>query len=143
MNILTDEEIFRCVPQEEDMMEFARAIEAAVLAKLAALDVEPVEPVAWWVPKAEQFAIMDKPKTRPFAKAFEPLYSKAQLLAVQQRNMDGDRLHTENEALRKDAKRYKTLANYIVSTDTLRDDDIVACSSVAELSEVLDSMKGQ
>ena len=28
MNILTDEEIFRCVPQEEDMMEFARTIEA-------------------------------------------------------------------------------------------------------------------
>lgn len=55
------------------------------LSKLAALDVEPV---AWWVPKAEQFAIMDKPKTRPFAKAFEPLFTKAQLLASQQRTAE-------------------------------------------------------
>ena len=35
MNILTDEEIFRCVPQEEDMMEFARTIEAEIMARLA------------------------------------------------------------------------------------------------------------
>lgn len=34
MNILTDEEIFKCLPAEESNMEFARAIEAAVLSKL-------------------------------------------------------------------------------------------------------------
>ena len=88
MNVLTDEEILAAMTPEAVEGDwylpqtFARAIESAVLAKLAALDVEPV---AWWVPKAEQFAIMDKPKTRPFAKAFEPLFTKAQLLAVQQR----------------------------------------------------------
>ena len=88
MNILTDEEILAAMQPEAVEGDwylpqtFARAVEAAVLAKLAALDVEPV---AWWVPKAEQFAIMDKPKTRPFAKAFEPLYTKAQLLAAQGR----------------------------------------------------------
>ena len=91
MNILTDDEILAAMTPEAVEGDwylpqtFARAIEAAVLAKLAALDVEPV---AWWVPKAEQFAIMDKPKTRPFAKAFEPLFTKAQLLAVQQRTAE-------------------------------------------------------
>lgn len=54
-----------------------------------------------------------------------------------------DELRAENEALRKDAERYKALAEYLASADTSRDDDIVACSSVAELSAVLDSMKGQ
>ena len=32
------------------------------------------EPVAYWIPKAEQFCIAD-PSGRPFAKAWEPLYT--------------------------------------------------------------------
>lgn len=35
MNILTDEEIFRCVPEEENMMKFARAIEAEIMSRIA------------------------------------------------------------------------------------------------------------
>ena len=35
---------------------------------------EPVEPVAWWIPKAEQFCIAKRGE-RPFAKAWEPLYT--------------------------------------------------------------------
>jgi hypothetical protein len=34
----------------------------------------PVQPVAYWIPKAEQFCIAD-PSGRPFAKAWEPLYT--------------------------------------------------------------------
>ena len=36
------------------------------------------EPVAWWIPKAEQFCIADKSGDRPFAKAWEPLYTATQ-----------------------------------------------------------------
>lgn len=35
------------------------------------------EPVAYWIPKAEQFCIAD-PNGRPFAKAWEPLYTSPQ-----------------------------------------------------------------
>jgi hypothetical protein len=35
---------------------------------------EEQEPVAWWIPKAEQFCIK-QPGERPFAKAWEPLYT--------------------------------------------------------------------
>ena len=38
--ILTNEEIWKCLPPEEDTMEFARAIEAAILKKIG-------EPVAF------------------------------------------------------------------------------------------------
>ena len=33
------------------------------------------EPVAWWIPKAEQFCLPSSDGTRPFAKAWEPLYT--------------------------------------------------------------------
>jgi hypothetical protein len=33
------------------------------------------EPVAWWIPKAEQFCIAKQDGSRPFAKAWEPLYA--------------------------------------------------------------------
>ena len=36
---------------------------------------EHLEPVAWWVPKAEQFCLPSSDGTRPFAKAWEPLYT--------------------------------------------------------------------
>jgi hypothetical protein len=37
------------------------------------------EPVAWWIPKAEQFCLHQNPSgERPFAKAWEPLYAAPQ-----------------------------------------------------------------
>jgi hypothetical protein len=33
------------------------------------------EPVAWWIPKAEQFCLQSPSGKRPFAKAWEPLYA--------------------------------------------------------------------
>jgi len=50
---------------------------AALLRELAA---EPVqgEPVAWWIQKAEQFALAKPDGSRPFAKAWEPLYAAPQ-----------------------------------------------------------------
>jgi len=36
------------------------------------------KPVAWWVPKAEQFCLQDPSGERPFAKAWEPLYTTPQ-----------------------------------------------------------------
>ncbi len=38
----------------------------------------PAQPVAWWIPKAEQFALAKKDGSRPFAKAWEPLYATPQ-----------------------------------------------------------------
>jgi len=52
-------------------------VNAAIADLRAAIDApveEPVEPVAYWVPKAEQFCLADK-GGRPFAKAWEPLYT--------------------------------------------------------------------
>ena len=40
----------------------------------AQLEQPEQEPVAYWIPKAEQFCIAD-PSGRPFAKAWEPLYT--------------------------------------------------------------------
>jgi hypothetical protein len=56
-----------------------KAIAAALRAALEQPDVPEagfgnMEPVAWWIPKAEQFCIK-QPGERPFAKAWEPLYT--------------------------------------------------------------------
>lgn len=37
----------------------------------------PALPVAWWIPKAEQFCLAKPSGERPFAKAWEPLYAAA------------------------------------------------------------------
>ena len=42
---------------------------------------QAAEPVAWWIPKAEQFCIAGKSGDRPFAKAWEPLYTAPQPVA--------------------------------------------------------------
>jgi hypothetical protein len=40
------------------------------------LEAEPAqEPVAWWIPKAEQFCMAKPDGSRPFAKAWQPLYT--------------------------------------------------------------------
>lgn len=63
---------------EEIMDEAAPAFEkleaenAALKAELAAMREQ--KPVAYWVPKAEQFCFAS-PTGRPFAKAWEPLYA--------------------------------------------------------------------
>ena len=52
-------------------------------------------------------------------------------------------LVAENERLRKDAERYRWLAEYLVSDDESHDDAIVAATTVAELDYVTDAaMKG-
>jgi hypothetical protein len=53
------------------------------------------EPVAYWIPKAEQFCIAD-PSGRPFAKAWEPLYTtppaaQRQWVEVEQVKWDGEK----------------------------------------------------
>ena len=50
---------------------------SAVLAKWGQ-PAQAAEPVAWWIPKAEQFCIAGKSGDRPFAKAWEPLYTTPQ-----------------------------------------------------------------
>ena len=44
----------------------------------AIAETEKQEPVAWWVPKAEQFCLQNPSGERPFAKAWEPLYTTPQ-----------------------------------------------------------------
>ena len=55
-----------------------RTIARAVLDKWGAQPAVAGEPVAWWIPKAEQFCLADKSGDRPFAKAWEPLYTAPQ-----------------------------------------------------------------
>ena len=62
------------------------------------------EPVAYWVPKAEQFAIPQK-GCRPFAKAFEPLYPESAVTALQARITE---LEAELAEARKDAPKEPT-----------------------------------
>ena len=53
------------------------------------------------------------------------------------------RLVAENEQLRKDAERYRWLAEYLVSDDESYDDAIVAATTVKEVDSVIDNaMKG-
>ena len=55
---------------------------SAVLAKWGQ-PAQAAEPVAWWIPKAEQFCIAGKSGDRPFAKAWEPLYTTPQPTQMQ------------------------------------------------------------
>ena len=70
------------VPKETTSFDYPRACREAadaeineLRAKLAALEGQ--EPVAWWIPKAEQFCLSSKDGSRPFAKAWEPLFPAA------------------------------------------------------------------
>ena len=55
-------------------ISFARAVPA----KWGTPPAVSGKPVAWWIPKAEQFCLADKSGDRPFAKAWEPLYATTQ-----------------------------------------------------------------
>ena len=59
--------------EEESQFNAARAALAATAAP-----AERPKPVAWWVPKAEQFCLQSKDGSRPFAKAWEPLFAAPQ-----------------------------------------------------------------
>ena len=52
-----------------------RAQQAIPSLRQAIAEAEKQEPVAWWIPKAEQFCLPSSDGTRPFAKAWEPLYT--------------------------------------------------------------------
>ena len=60
--------------QERLTVEYWNECVDAITAIKLALAAPVQEPVAYWIPKAEQFFIAD-PSGRPFAKAWEPLYS--------------------------------------------------------------------
>lgn len=60
-------------PADDGDYHQMKAIEALRTALAAA--EQPAKPVAWWIPKAEQFALAKKDGSRPFAKTWEPLYA--------------------------------------------------------------------
>ena len=60
------------------VVEQARAALASKSAPAIDASVGCVDPVAWWIPKAEQFALAKPDGCRPFAKAWEPLYAAPQ-----------------------------------------------------------------
>ena len=57
-----------------DALKYREKIKQAITAIKEALAQPQQEPVAYWIPKAEQFCIAD-PSGRPFAKAWKPLYT--------------------------------------------------------------------
>ena len=63
------------------MAEHETVTEALALLAKWGQPAQAAEPVAWWIPKAEQFALADKSGDRPFAKAWEPLYAVPQPVA--------------------------------------------------------------
>ena len=89
MNILTDDEILAAMTPdavEGDYylpQNFARAIEAAVLAKLAAKDVKPTAYITY----KGHLLHADDPKVLEHSEP-EPLYTETQLLAAQQRTAE-------------------------------------------------------
>ena len=80
----TDAEILELASQywyslDETESETEIELVRAALAKWGrSLQQEVQKPMAWWIPKAEQFALADKSGDRPFAKAWEPLYAAPQ-----------------------------------------------------------------
>jgi hypothetical protein len=62
--------------QPEPRNQCGETCERAKLCATCARGLEEPEqePVAWWIPKAEQFCIK-QPGERPFAKAWEPLFT--------------------------------------------------------------------
>lgn len=59
-------------------LQWMRAAMRDAIAKWGTPPAVAGEPVAWWIPKAEQFCLADKSGDRPFAKAWEPLYTTPQ-----------------------------------------------------------------
>ena len=95
MNILTDEEIFKCLSASIGSLAYARAIEAAVLSKLAEQAGEPVADVVWFDPALELFTERKPYKIIDGSLAFmdtaelgTKLFTEAQLLSAQQRTAE-------------------------------------------------------
>jgi hypothetical protein len=76
------------------------------------------------------------------AAKIDSLEAENKRLAMHIKHIGNDALRTENEALRKDAERYRWLAWYLISMDTSKDDYIISCSSVEEMSALIDAQKG-
>lgn len=84
MNVLTDEEILAAMTPDRYLPQtFARAIEAAVLAKLAAKDVEPVA-----YQHRDGMLSCRLPGGHVAGIDWTPLYTEAQYLAAQQRTAE-------------------------------------------------------
>ena len=86
MNILTDEELESIKFDQRDQLvdfETLRAVEAAVLAKLAALDMKP----AAYITYKGHLLHADDPKVMEHSEP-EALYTETQLLASQQRTAE-------------------------------------------------------
>lgn len=86
MNILTDEELESIKFDQRDQLvdfETLRAVEAAVLAKLAALDMKP----AAYITYKGHLLHADDPKVLEHSNP-EPLYTQDQLIAAQQRTAE-------------------------------------------------------
>jgi len=64
--------------------EHYKQTEKAITAIRTALAQTVQEPVAWWIPKAEQFCLQSPSGKRPFAKAWEPLYATPPAAPVQE-----------------------------------------------------------
>ena len=63
-------------PEQEPCEYCKRGLKTMCLCGIKPKPKEPEqEPVAWWIPKAEQFCLPSSDGTRPFAKAWEPLYT--------------------------------------------------------------------
>ena len=68
-----------CLFHDDEFVDDASHALKEAIDLLRELAVEPQgKPVAWWIPKAEQFALAKKDGSRPFAKAWEPLYAAPQ-----------------------------------------------------------------
>ena len=62
----------------ENTRECDAVNEAITSLRQAIAEAKKQEPVAWWIPKAEQFCLPSSDGTRPFAKAWNPLYTTPQ-----------------------------------------------------------------
>ena len=89
-------------PEQEPCEYCKRGLKTMCLCGIKPKPKEPEqEPVAWWIPKAEQFCLPSSDGTRPFAKAWEPLYAtppqrKWVGLTQDELNMIGDSMRTWN-----------------------------------------------
>lgn len=55
--------------------------------------------------------------------------------------LSDEEIEAENEVLRKDAERYRWLANYLVGPETNHDDAIVSSNTKAEIDEAIDAAR--
>ena len=74
--------------------KFARALIAARDAQWQSTRLRGGVPVAWWIPKAEQFCLAKPDGSRPFASAWQPLYTAAPQAPAAEVDADGEAFRT-------------------------------------------------